>query len=103
MIPIHFLTSSLGQIVSIVYVGINLFALLVMANDKRKSKHGPSLSRTPEGFIFFLATALGAVGVYLGMQLFRHKTQKWYFQIGIPLLILQNIVIVYVAWNSIGN
>jgi uncharacterized membrane protein YsdA (DUF1294 family) len=29
------------------------------------------------------------------MLSFRHKTKKWYFQIAIPLLILQNLATLY--------
>jgi uncharacterized membrane protein YsdA (DUF1294 family) len=32
---------------------------------------------------------------------FRHKTQKWYFQLGIPLVIFQNLATIYVIWKII--
>jgi uncharacterized membrane protein YsdA (DUF1294 family) len=80
-----------------IFVTSNLFSFIMMARDKRKSIRGNGLKRTPEGIIFFLATAFGSIGVYLGMLTFRHKTQKWYFQIGIPLLILQNLVTLYLV------
>jgi uncharacterized membrane protein YsdA (DUF1294 family) len=51
--------------------------------------------RISEGMLFFLAAAFGALGVYLGMFLFRHKTRKWYFQIGIPLVFLENCALLY--------
>ncbi len=79
-----------------IFAAINLFAFFLMASDKRKSMRGNGKRRTPEGLIFFLATAFGSVGVFVGMQLFRHKTKTWYFQIGIPLLIIQNLALVYV-------
>jgi len=68
-----------------------------MAYDKRKAIRGGTIERTPEGFIFFLAALFGSIGVYAGMLVFRHKTQKWYFQLGIPLLILQNFATLYLA------
>lgn len=74
---------------------INIVSFIIVANDKRQSMRGGNPDRTPEGFIFFLAAAGGSGGVYLAMQLFRHKTRKWYFQLGIPLLILQNFATVY--------
>lgn len=76
---------------------INLAAFSIMAYDKHLSRRGGDTERIPEGMIFFMATALGGVGVYLGMLAFRHKTRKWYFQIGIPLLILQNVATFYLA------
>lgn len=78
-----------------VFVLINVIAFIIMAYDKRKSMVGRGDECTPEGKIFFLAAAFGAIGVYTAMLLFRHKTRKWYFQFGIPLLILQNIVLMY--------
>jgi len=70
----------------------------MMGHDKRKSHKEKHVRRLPEGQIFFWATCFGAVGVYVGMLLFRHKTKKWYFKIGIPLLVLQNFAAVYLVW-----
>lgn len=50
---------------------------------------------SPEGAIFFMATIGGGIGIYAGMLLLRHKTRKWYFALGIPLLIAQNLVVLY--------
>jgi uncharacterized membrane protein YsdA (DUF1294 family) len=86
---------TLNQTLLIIFIFINLVAFFIMASDKRKSMQRGENERIPEGFIFFMATAGGGVGVYAGMQLFRHKTRKWYFQIGIPLLILQN----FATWH----
>ena len=90
------------QILIGIFAAINLFAFFMMARDKRKSICGNGKKRTPEGIIFFLAAAFGSIGVYLGMLTFRHKTKKWYFQIAIPLLILQNIATINLAWNFFG-
>ena len=75
-------------------VAINIYAFLSMYFDKEKSRqHGTE--RMPEGKMFFLAAALGSVGIYAGMFAFRHKTKKWYFLIGIPLMMLENLALVY--------
>lgn len=80
----------------LILLGIsNLFAFAITAKDKHTSTTGHHTDRIPEGFLFFLASAFGAIGVYAAMILFRHKTRKWYFQIGIPLLILQNLATLY--------
>jgi uncharacterized membrane protein YsdA (DUF1294 family) len=70
-----------------------------MAYDKRRAIFKQNTERAPEGFIFFFAAAFGGIGVYFGMLAFRHKTKKWYFQLGIPLLILQNLVTLYFFWE----
>jgi uncharacterized membrane protein YsdA (DUF1294 family) len=80
---------------------INLVAFFLMWQDKRKSLQGGNVERTPEGLIFLMAAAFGSLGVFLGMHAFRHKTRKWYFQVGIPLLIIQNVATVYVVWEML--
>jgi len=94
-----FFTSLTGQILIGLFAFINLVALFVMGKDKRRAARGHNAERAPEGFMFFLATMFGSIGVFCGMFLFRHKTRKWYFQIGIPLLIVQNMATVYVVWK----
>lgn len=94
-------STNLGQILFGVLVVINIFSFFVMARDKRKAVRGLSTERTPEGFIFFSAIMFGSIGVLLGMYGFRHKTRTWYFQLGIPLLILQNLATVYVVWKMV--
>ncbi|HAV11051.1 MAG TPA: DUF1294 domain-containing protein [Candidatus Moranbacteria bacterium] len=80
-----------------IFVSINLIAFLIMFLDKLKSRK-KGVERISEGLLFFMAAAFGSVGVYTGMFAFRHKTQKWYFLLGIPLLMLQNGAILYLAY-----
>jgi len=73
-----------------------------MLIDKNKSiKIGTE--RISEGTMFFMATIFGSIGIYAGMFTFRHKTKKWYFLIGIPLLIIQNIAFLYVLYLFLLN
>jgi uncharacterized membrane protein YsdA (DUF1294 family) len=81
---------------------INLVAFVIMWIDKIKSTQADS-SRISEGMLFFMATVFAGLGVYLGMFTFRHKTKKWYFLIGIPLLIVQNIATLYLLFLLINN
>jgi uncharacterized membrane protein YsdA (DUF1294 family) len=74
---------------------INIFAFLLMGYDKSISMQGRNIRRIPEKTLFTTALVFGAIGIYLGMLTFRHKTKKWYFQLGIPLLILQNLATIY--------
>ncbi len=79
------------------FSALNLLAFFIMLADKIKSAR-TGTRRISEGLLFFLATAFGSLGVYLGMFVFRHKTQKWYFLLGIPLLIAQNVALLYLAY-----
>jgi len=76
---------------------INLFAFLIMLNDKIKSSSAGT-ERISEGLLFFLAAFFGSLGVYLGMFALRHKTRKWYFLIGIPLLFIENLATLYLLY-----
>lgn len=76
------------------FVAINLGAFLMMFWDKMRSKR-LGAERISEGLLFFMATMFGSVGVYLGMFAFRHKTNKWYFIIGIPMLMAENVALLY--------
>ena len=82
----------------IIFLLINLIAFLIMLSDKIKSATS-GVDRISEGMLFFLASAFGGLGFYAGMFSFRHKTQKWYFLIGIPLLIFQNAVTIYLIYS----
>jgi uncharacterized membrane protein YsdA (DUF1294 family) len=72
---------------------INLFGFLTVGLDKAKAKR--DRWRIPEKHFFIVSVLGGAVGVYLGMKLFRHKTKHKKFVYGIPILIVLNLVSIY--------
>ncbi|MDD2766523.1 MAG: DUF1294 domain-containing protein [Candidatus Moranbacteria bacterium] len=86
----------------IVFSLINLGAFLCMFWDKSRSKK-TGAERISEGILFFLATMFGSIGVYAGMFVFRHKTRKWYFLIGIPMLIFENSAVLYLLYTHISH
>lgn len=72
---------------------INLIGFLSMWIDKKKAKWGKW--RIPENTLFLYAILGGSIGSIIGMYTFRHKTKKPKFKIGMPaLLILQILAIV---------
>lgn len=77
--------------VAIFYLAINLFALIAMYVDKHKAIDQER--RIPEGKLLFWAIAFGALGVLLGMWWFRHKIRTWYFYLGVPLALIENIIV----------
>lgn len=82
------------QIIFGILIFLNIFAFIVMAIDKARSRRSND-RRISEGMMFFLSAAFASFGVYAGMFAFRHKTKKWYFLCGIPLLMLENIATAY--------
>ena len=72
---------------------LDLVAFIVMAYDKYAAVK--KLRRVQEKHIFALALFLAAAGVYWGMLIFRHKTLHLSFRLGIPVLLVINIVLFY--------
>lgn len=80
---------------------VNALALLVYGSDKLlaklKAKH-PRVRRVPEKTLLLLAAFGGGLGAWLGMELFRHKTQHRTFRILVPLCTLLWVVAVGGLW-----
>jgi uncharacterized membrane protein YsdA (DUF1294 family) len=73
---------------------INCYAYAIMWFDKHQSIKNKK--RVSENRLFFVAFIFGAIGIYLGTKApIYHKAAKAKFKIGIPLLILLNVVCVY--------
>ena len=72
---------------------INLFAIFLMKYDKVKAINNQY--RVSEKTLFLIALILGGIGRYIGMYLFRHKTKHVKFTVGIPLIIILNILTIY--------
>jgi uncharacterized membrane protein YsdA (DUF1294 family) len=65
--------------------------------DKWKAKHNSW--RIPENTLFMFTILGGGFGTIIGMYTFRHKTKKLYFTIGMPLiLILEIVLVVMTIW-----
>jgi len=63
--------------------------------DKKKAREHKW--RIPEGRLFLLAALFGSIGVLAGMRVFRHKTKHMKFIIGIPCIIIIQILVIYFA------
>ena len=75
---------------AIIFLILNLITYTMVYYDKRKAKRGEW--RVPEKRFFGLAILGGAIGVFVGMRSFRHKTKHPTFVYGIPFLIFINLV-----------
>ena len=72
---------------------INIIAAAVCVADKRKAIK--QKRRISEKTLFMLSIIGGSVGMYGAMQLVRHKTKHIKFVLGIPLIIIIQLVAVY--------
>lgn len=76
----------------------NIIVFALYGIDKYRSIHGKW--RISEKALIWSAVFLGAAGAYLGMRIFRHKTKKPLFNIGIPICILINISVFIWGWGK---
>ncbi len=74
-------------------IGVNLLTFLVFGLDKLKARKRKW--RIPEATLIWLSIAGGSAGALLGMYLFRHKTQKRKFTLGVPVILIVQVVLVY--------
>ena len=80
------------QMIILYVLIINLIGFGIMGIDKFKAKKG--FWRTPEKTIFTITLLGGGIGTVTGMYLFRHKTKKMKFTIGLPTILISEIVLI---------
>ena len=82
------------QNIIIYFIIINLLGFFAMGIDKWKAKKGNW--RIPENTLFMFTILGGGIGTIAGIYVFRHKTKKLEFTLGMPaILILEIILVVY--------
>ncbi len=64
---------------------INVLGFLLMYIDKQKAINNEW--RISETSLLSLSIVGGSIGIYIGMNKFRHKTKHKKFKIGIPIII----------------
>ena len=69
---------------------INAIAFFLMLADKRKAKK--KKFRIPEATLMWSAALGGSIGALCGMYLVRHKTKHPKFTVGIPLILILQIL-----------
>lgn len=70
---------------------INLLAFFLMFNDKSRARNRKR--RIPEKTLFTAAWLGGSIGALLGMKVFRHKTKHKSFTIGIPAILVIQLLL----------
>lgn len=76
---------------------VNVVVFLAFAIDKRAAIRGSARVKivTLLGLSFFG----GSVGALLGMHVFHHKARKNYFYIGVPLMLVMQLVVLWFAMS----
>lgn len=73
-------------------ITINALGFLLMRSDKQRARK--KIWRISEMTLIGTAVIGGSIGVLLGMELFRHKTRKPRFFIGIPLIMMIQFLLI---------
>lgn len=69
---------------------VNALSFLLMLIDKQKAKK--KKWRIPEATLMGISAVGGSVGALLGMYTFRHKTLHKKFTVGIPLILILQLI-----------
>ena len=78
----------------IIYLAlINVFTFIIFGIDKKRAKQ--KRWRIPEAFLFLLSIAGGSFGGITGMCIFRHKTKKFSFILGLPVIFLAEFAYIF--------
>lgn len=70
---------------------INALGFWIMLDDKQRARK--KSWRIPEATLLTVAILGGSAGCFLGMRLCRHKTRKPKFSIGIPVILLAQLLL----------
>lgn len=84
-------------VIAIYLVAINLTAYILYAIDKYKSKR--QKWRISEKVLIIVALVGGSVGALFAMKMFRHKTKHKKFTIGVPLILIAQILMLCMLTN----
>ena len=77
---------------------INIITFAVFGIDKRKAIN--CKFRISEAALFGLSLLGGSFGGLAAMYTFHHKTRKWYFRFGIPLILILQIAAVWFLFSN---
>jgi len=91
--------SSQQQLFIYYVIAINVIAYVVMWYDKFQAIK--KRQRISENKLILLALFFGSIGIFAGMKApIYHKAAKPLFKIGIPLLIVLNVIVVYFVFRK---
>ena len=90
-----------GQLLLLWLLGMSALAFAAMGIDKGRARRGQR--RIPEARLFLYSALGGAVGGFLGIYAFRHKTKHWYFVWGFGALALFQLGTLAAVWLGFSS
>ena len=84
-------------ILAIYLILINLIAVIVTIYDKLCAVK--RRWRVKESTLLLLSALGGSISMYITMLLIRHKTRHKKFMLGIPLILIFQLIIAFLIWR----
>ncbi|MCI8497100.1 MAG: DUF1294 domain-containing protein [Clostridiales bacterium] len=75
---------------------VSLISVLITVSDKRRAKTGKW--RVPEATLLLFSALGGSAAMLITMKKIRHKTKKVKFMVGIPLILIAQIILIGFLW-----
>ena len=87
-----------NKILIIYLLVINVLAFLTFGWDKLQARK--NRWRVSEKTLFLSVLLGGGLGAIAGMKVWHHKTRKWYFKFGIPVIVILQVAgALYISLN----
>ena len=97
-LPIEQMDYLMKHRILLIYLAVvNILTIIVFGVDKMNAKSNRQRVRIVT--LLGLAFIGGSVGALIGMYGFHHKTKKAYFTVGVPLILLMQVVILFYVMN----
>jgi uncharacterized membrane protein YsdA (DUF1294 family) len=85
------------KIILIYLAAVSLISVIITVYDKKAAIKRPN-ERVPEAKLFLFSILGGSFAMYLTMQSIRHKTKHLRFMVGIPFIMIVQIVLAYLLY-----
>ena len=74
------------------FITVNVCAYLIMHVDKNNARNGRK--RISEASLLTVAAVGGSIGVLVSMYVLHHKTRKPKFTIGVPVILILQVLLI---------
>lgn len=89
--------------ITLIFFAIDKIVALENSIDSYEHRHRKARMRVRIITLLGLAFIGGSIGALIGIYGFRHKTKKDYFTVGVPLIIVMQILFVFFIMNFNGK
>jgi uncharacterized membrane protein YsdA (DUF1294 family) len=87
------------KVIILYLIVMNMVGFFSMGVDKKRAKSNEW--RIKEKTLFFIAAIGGSAGSVLGMKIFHHKTKHRTFVIGMPSILIVQIILIMFLFNRL--